>query len=171
MRTHTTNPLALALALASPRLASPPFLYRSDYGITREDQDAFAIESYRRASEAVAAGKFAKEIAPYTVSSRRGDTVVDTDVEPSATNPDKIPKLRSAFKKEGTVTAANASSLNDGACTMIMMDEEEAKAMGLKPVARVLGFADAEQVSTTITGVRRGRSFFSLSSPPPPTRP
>ncbi|GMI36121.1 hypothetical protein TeGR_g15211 [Tetraparma gracilis] len=122
-----------------------------DYGITREDQDAFAIESYRRASEAVAAGKFAKEIAPYTVSSRRGDTVVDTDVEPSATNPDKIPKLRSAFKKEGTVTAANASSLNDGACTMIMMDEEEAKAMGLKPVARVLGFADAEQAPEDFT--------------------
>jgi acetyl-CoA C-acetyltransferase len=123
----------------------------ADYSISREDQDAFAVESYRRAAEAVAAGKFEDEIAAVTLKTRKGETVVDTDEEPGNTAPAKIPSLRSAFKKEGTVTAANASSLNDGACAMIIMDEAEAQALGLKPVARVLGFADAEQAPEDFT--------------------
>jgi len=123
----------------------------ADYGITRGDQDDFAVESYRRAAAAIADGKFVDEIAPITIKSRRGDTVMSTDEEPGNTKPEKIPALRSAFKKEGTVTAANASSLNDGAASLIIMDESEAVAMGLTPIARVLGFADAEQAPEDFT--------------------
>ncbi|GMH73849.1 hypothetical protein TrLO_g2379 [Triparma laevis f. longispina] len=123
-----------------------------DYGITREDQDAYAVESYRRANTAIEAGKFKDEIADVTVKSRRGDTVVNEDAEPTNFNVDKMGSLRAAFKKEnGTVTAANASSLNDGAASMVMMSEEDAAAFGLTPIARVLGFGDAEQAPEDFT--------------------
>jgi len=123
-----------------------------DYGITREDQDNFAIESYRRASEAIAAGKFKDEIAPVEVKTRKGVNVVDTDAEPGNFDVSKMTALRAAFKREdGTVTAANASSLNDGAASMVIMSEDQASAFGLKPIAKILGFADAEQAPEDFT--------------------
>ncbi|GMH63847.1 hypothetical protein TrST_g14091 [Triparma strigata] len=123
-----------------------------DYGITREDQDAYAVESYRRANAAIEAGKFKDEICDVTVKGRRGDTVVSEDAEPGNFNVDKMGSLRAAFKREnGTVTAANASSLNDGAASMVMMSEEDAAAFGLTPIARILGFGDAEQAPEDFT--------------------
>lgn len=118
-----------------------------DYNITREEQDQYALESYRRAQQAVASGVFQDEIITVNVPQRRGDPiVVDTDEEPSAVNMEKLPTLRPAFKRtDGTVTAANASSLNDGAAAMVIMDEDAANELGLQPLARILGFGDAEQ--------------------------
>jgi acetyl-CoA C-acetyltransferase len=119
-----------------------------DFGFSREDQDAFAIESYRRAVEASERGFFKAEITPVTIKShRRGQhpKVFDTDEEMFNTKPDKIPSLRSAFKKDGTITAANASSLNDGAAAMVLMTGAKAKELGVTPLARIRGFADAAQ--------------------------
>ena len=106
--------------------------------ISRADQDSFAAESYRRALAAVEAGVFKEEIIPVTVKGRKGDTVVDTDEEPGRGNIDRLPKLRTAFDKEGTVTAGNASSLNDGAAAVVLMAAEEAKKRGLEPLARLV---------------------------------
>ncbi|WP_251359990.1 acetyl-CoA C-acyltransferase [Kangiella sp. TOML190] len=108
------------------------------YGFSREDQDAFAIESLTRANAAIEAGHFNNEIAPVTVKSRRGDTLVDTDEQPPKARPDKIPALRPAFKKDGTVTAANASSISDGAAAVVMMRQSEAEKRGLKPLAKIV---------------------------------
>lgn len=108
------------------------------YGFSREDQDAFAIESLTRANAAIEAGHFSNEIVPVTVKSRRGDTVVDTDEQPPKARPDKIPALRPAFKKDGTVTAANASSISDGAAAVVMMRQSEAEKRGLKPIAKIV---------------------------------
>jgi len=120
----------------------------NDYSISREEQDDYAIESYRRAQEAVTAGVF-EEVVPVSVPpKRRGadPVVVDADEEPGAVKLDKIVSLKPAFdRKNGTVTAANASSLNDGAAMMVLMTEEDAKARGINPLARILGFGDAEQ--------------------------
>lgn len=118
-----------------------------DYGFSREDQDAYAIESYRRAQRAVEDGVF-EEIVPVEVPQRRGPpTIVDKDEEPSSVNLDKLPTLKPAFDRSenGTVTAANASPLNDGACAMVLMTEEDAKAKGITPLARIRGFGDAER--------------------------
>ncbi len=109
------------------------------YGFSRDEMDAFAVESVTRAQAAVANGTFSGEIAPVTISSRRGDTTIDTDETPGAVNIDKIPKLRAAFKKDGTVTAATSSSIADGAAALLMMTESEAERRGLKPMARLLG--------------------------------
>jgi acetyl-CoA C-acetyltransferase len=106
--------------------------------ISREAQDAFAAESYRRALAAVEAGSFAAEIIPVTVKGRKGDVIVDTDEEPGRGNIDKLPKLRTAFDKEGTVTAGNASSLNDGAAAIVLMSADEAAKRGLKVVAKIV---------------------------------
>ncbi len=108
------------------------------YSFTREQQDAFAIESLTRANAAIKAGHFNNEIAPVTVKSRRGDTIVDTDEQPPKARPDKIPALRPAFKKDGTVTAANASSISDGAAAVVMMRQSEAEKRGLKPIAKIV---------------------------------
>jgi len=118
-----------------------------DYAISREEQDAFAIESYKRAQKAVESGIFSGEIESVVVPQRRGDpAVVDTDEEPFAVKLEKLPTLRPAFTRDnGTVTAANASSLNDGAAAMVLMSEEAALELGLKPLARVLGYGDAAQ--------------------------
>ncbi len=119
-----------------------------DYDISREEQDEYALESYRRSQEAVASGMFVGEIENVSVPQRRGKDpiVISEDEEPSAVKMDKVPSLRPAFKRDdGTVTAANASSLNDGAAAMVMMSEEAALEAGLKPFARILGFGDAEQ--------------------------
>ena len=118
-----------------------------DYAISREDQDAFAIESYRRAQQALKDGVF-EEVVPVEIPQRRGDpVVVDTDEEPNSVNLEKLPSLRPAFDRseKGSVTAANASSLNDGAAALILMTEEDAKQKGIQPLARIRGFGDAAQ--------------------------
>ena len=107
------------------------------YGFTREDQDNFAIESLARANKAIEEGSFKNEITPVTVKSRKGDVEVDTDEQPLKARPDKIPALRPAFKKDGTVTAANASSISDGAAAVVMMRQSEAEKRGLKPLAKI----------------------------------
>ena len=109
------------------------------YGFTREQQDAFAIESVRRAQQATEAGDFRWEIAPVTVSGKGGDTVIDTDEGPRRIKTDKIPSLKPAFAKDGTITAASSSSINDGASALVMMRESTAKKLGLQPIARMLG--------------------------------
>jgi acetyl-CoA C-acetyltransferase len=114
------------------------------YGITREEQDAFAIQSYQRTAAATEAGKFEAEIVPVEVPQRKGDPlVITTDEEYKRVKFEKIPELRAAFSKTGTVTAANASTINDGASALILMSEEKMKALGLKPLAKVISYADA----------------------------
>ena len=118
-----------------------------DYGISREEQDEYALESYRRSQEAIASGVFDDEIEKVEIKQRRKESIiVEQDEEPSAVNIDRVPTLRPAFTgNDGTVTAANASSLNDGAAAMVLMGEDNAKELGLKPLARILGCGDAEQ--------------------------
>jgi acetyl-CoA C-acetyltransferase len=111
------------------------------YGFTRADQDAFALESVKRAQAAVASGAFKDEIAPVTVAGKGGDVELATDEPPSLCKPDKIPALKPAFNKDGTVTAASSSSISDGAAALILMKESDAKAKGLTPIARVVGHA------------------------------
>jgi acetyl-CoA C-acetyltransferase len=115
------------------------------YSFSREDQDAYAIESLRRANLAIESGWFKKEISPVTISGRRGDTVVDTDEQPGSARPEKIPQLKPAFDKQGTVTAANASSISDGAAALTLMLAEDAIAQGLKPIAVIHGFDQSAQ--------------------------
>mmetsp|Transcript_19612 Transcript_19612/g.28414 ORF Transcript_19612/g.28414 Transcript_19612/m.28414 type:complete len:400 (-) Transcript_19612:201-1400(-) len=119
----------------------------SDYSISREEQDNYAIESYRRSQEAIEAGAFESEIESVQVPQRRGDpTIISTDEEPFSVKLDKVSTLRPAFQREnGTVTAANASSLNDGAAAMVLMSEQDALDRNLKPLARIRGYGDAEQ--------------------------
>lgn len=120
--------------------------------VTREEQDAFAVESYRRATEAWDAGKFNAEVVPVNVPQRRGDdVVVDRDEEYTNVRLDKIPSLRPAFDKEGTVTAANASTLNDGASALVLASEEAVAKHGLKPLAKILATADAAQAPEWFT--------------------
>ena len=109
------------------------------YKFTREEQDGFALESLARAKAAIEQGAFEREVAPVTLSSRRGDVEVSVDEGPGSARPDKIPQLKPAFRKDGTVTAANASSISDGAAALVLMRESEAKARGLKPLAVLRG--------------------------------
>ncbi|MDB4787106.1 acetyl-CoA C-acyltransferase [Flavobacteriales bacterium] len=119
-------------------------LCATKHGFSREDQDAFAIESYRRSSEAWSAGAFQDEVVPVSIPQRKGDpVVVAIDEEFSNVKVEKIPHLRPVFDKEGTVTAANASTLNDGASALVLMSEEMAKSRGITPLARLLSNADA----------------------------
>ncbi|WP_417369283.1 acetyl-CoA C-acyltransferase [Flavobacterium beibuense] len=121
-------------------------LCATEYKITREEQDAFAIESYNRSAAAWDAGKFDNEIVPVAVPQRRGEPVMVTkDEEYTNVKLDKIPSLNPVFTKEGTVTAANASTINDGAAALILMSEEKANELGLKPLAYIKSYADAEQ--------------------------
>ena len=113
--------------------------------ITREEQDAFAIESYTRAANAWKAGKFTEEIIPITVSTRKGDIIVSEDEEYKQVSFEKLPQLKPVFDKAGTVTAANASTLNDGASALVLMSKEKAEKLGLKPLAKILAYADAAQ--------------------------
>ena len=121
------------------------------YGFTREEQDAFASESVRRAQAAVAEGTFKDEIAPVTVSGRKGDVVVDTDEQPGKCDLGKIPTLRPAFKKDGTITAASSSSINDGAAALVLMRADDAKARGTKALARVVAHATHSQAPEWFT--------------------
>jgi acetyl-CoA C-acetyltransferase len=121
-------------------------LCASEYKITREEQDAFAIQSYERSAKAWEDGKFDSEIVPVAVPQRKGDPIMVTkDEEYTNVKLDKIPSLNPAFTKDGTVTAANASTINDGAAAVILMSEERAIAMGLKPLAYIKSYADAAQ--------------------------
>ena len=121
-------------------------LCASEYKITREAQDAFAIQSYERSAKAWEANKFDNEIVPVAVPQRKGDPIMVTkDEEYTNVRLDKIPTLNAVFTKEGTVTAANASTINDGAAAVILMSEEKAKAMGLTPLAYITSYADAAQ--------------------------
>ena len=107
------------------------------YNFTREDQDNFAITSLQRAKKAISDGKFDSEITPFTVKNRRGDITYDVDEQPGKANIEKIPKLRPAFKKDGSVTAANSSSISDGAAAVVLTRLSEAKNLGLKPLAKI----------------------------------
>ena len=116
----------------------------SEHSFSREDQDNFAIESYNRSAAAWEAGKFNDEVVPVEVPQRRGDAlIVSEDEEYKNVKMEKIPALRPVFDKEGTVTAANASTLNDGASAVVLMSKEKADALGIKPLAKIVGFADA----------------------------
>ena len=127
-------------------------LCAKEYKITREDQDAFAIESYRRAAAAWEAGKFADEIVAVPVPQRKGDPVMMAkDEEFTNVFLDKIPTLRPAFDKEGTITAANASTLNDGASALVLASEEMVEKLGLKPLAKIVSYADAAQAPEWFT--------------------
>jgi acetyl-CoA C-acetyltransferase len=127
-------------------------LCASTCGISRADQDAFAIESYKRSQAAWEAGKFAGEIVPVEIPQRKGDPIVFAkDEEPFNVKFDKIPSLSPAFAKDGTVTAANASTMNDGAAALVLMSAEKAAELGLKPIAKIKAYADAEQAPEWFT--------------------
>ena len=114
------------------------------YNVSRDEQDAFALESQTRAAKAIAGGRFRDEITPYEVPQRKGDPVVfDTDEYPRATTSERLGKLRPAFKKDGTVTAGNASGINDGAAAMVVTSESRANALGLKPQAMIRAYASS----------------------------
>lgn len=118
-------------------------LCAKECAVPRDAQDAFAVESYTRAQAAIKNGWFRDEIVPVTIASRTGDTIVDSDEDPLKTDFAKIPKLKPAFQKDGTVTAANASKINDGAAALVVMSGEKAKSLGLKPIARIIASASA----------------------------
>lgn len=120
--------------------------------ISREEQDAFAIESYKRSAAAWAAGKFKDEIVPVEIPQKKGDPILFAeDEEYKNVNFDKIPGLKPAFQKDGTVTAANASTMNDGAAALVLMSKEKADKLGMKPMAVIRGYADAEQAPEWFT--------------------
>lgn len=127
-------------------------LCASTCGVTREEQDAFAIESYKRSQAAVNGGKFDNEIVPVEIPQRKGDPVLFAkDEEPFNVKFDKIPELKGAFTKDGTVTAANASTMNDGAAALVLMSADKANELGLKPIAKIISYADAEQAPEWFT--------------------
>ncbi|WP_310533052.1 acetyl-CoA C-acyltransferase [Novosphingobium sp.] len=122
-----------------------------EYQLTREGQDAYSIESLRRAQEAIATGAFASEVVPVTVKTRAGEVIVDTDEQPGKGRPDKIPTLRPAFSKDGTITAASSSSISDGAAAMVLTRQSVADAKGLTPVARIVAVAGHAQEPSKFT--------------------
>jgi acetyl-CoA C-acetyltransferase len=122
------------------------------WGITREEQDEFGLRSQERAEAAIASGRFKDEIVPVVIKGKKGDIVFDTDEHPRATNAEKMAKLKPAFKKDGSVTAANASGINDGAAAVIVMSKEKADELGLKPMARIVSYASGG-VDPKIMGV------------------
>ena len=127
-------------------------LCAKEHNISREDQDAFAIESYRRAAAAWEAGKFNDEIVAVPVPQRKGDPImISKDEEYTNVFLDKIPSLRPAFDKEGTITAANASTINDGASALVLASEEMVQKLGLKPLAKIVSYADAAQAPEWFT--------------------
>jgi acetyl-CoA C-acetyltransferase len=124
----------------------------AECNITREAQDAFAIESYKRSQAASNNGKFDAEIVPVSIAQRKGDPkIVAKDEEPFNVKFEKIPELKGAFGKDGTVTAANASTMNDGAAALVLMNAAQVAALGIKPLAKIIGYADAEQAPEWFT--------------------
>ena len=133
-------------------MGSAAELCASECNISREEQDNFAISSYKRAQSAQADGKFDDEIIAVEIKDRKGEiTLFEKDEEPNAVKFDKIPGLKPVFKKDGTVTAANASTLNDGAAALVLMSAEKATELGLKPLAKILAYADAQQAPEWFT--------------------
>lgn len=133
-------------------MGSAAELCASECHITREEQDAYAIESYHKSQKAIADGKFKSEITALEIKDKKGNTtLIEQDEEPANVKFDKIAGLRPVFKKDGTVTAANASSLNDGACALVLMSKEKAEELGIKPLAKVLAYADAQQAPEWFT--------------------
>ena len=122
-----------------------------EYQFTREQQDEFAIESLRRANDAIRSGKFDKEIVPVTVVSRKGEVTVDIDEQPGKGNPDKIPQLRAAFAKDGTITAATSSSISDGAAALVLTRESIAEKLGKAPIARIVAHSAHAQAPERFT--------------------
>jgi len=120
-------------------------------GFTREEMDTFALRSLERATNAITSGNFKNEITAVTVKSRRGDITIDTDEQPGNARPDKIPSLRAAFKKDGTITAANSSSISDGAAALVLMKLSEAQSRGLSPLCKVMGHATNAQKPAEFT--------------------
>jgi acetyl-CoA C-acetyltransferase len=127
-------------------------LCAKECGISRGEQDAFAIESYTRSQAAWQSGKFADEVVPIDIPQRKGEPLkFYKDEEPFNVKFDKIPELKPAFQKDGTVTAANASTMNDGAAALVLMSKEKADELGLQPIAKILSYADAEQAPEWFT--------------------
>ncbi len=127
-------------------------LCASECNISREDQDKFAIKSYERSANSWKTGKFKEEVIPIVVPQRKGDPIlVDEDEEYANVKLDKIPQLKPVFQKEGTVTAANASTINDGAAALVLMSKEKASELGLKPLASIKGYADAAKAPEWFT--------------------
>ncbi|MCD6060590.1 MAG: acetyl-CoA acetyltransferase [Moraxellaceae bacterium] len=120
-------------------------------GLTRADMDSFAVDSLKRAQAAIANGNFKAEIVPVPVQTRKGEVLVDTDEQPGNASLDKIPTLKPAFAKDGTITAANASSISDGASALVLMRESEARARGLTPLARIVGHSTQSQHPSEFT--------------------
>jgi acetyl-CoA C-acetyltransferase len=133
-------------------MGSAAELCATECNISREDQDAYAIESYKRAQKAQSEGKFKNEITPVELKDKKGDiTLFADDEEPAAVKFDKIPSLKPVFKKDGTITAANASTLNDGAAVVILMSKQKADELGIKLLAKIIAFADAQQAPEWFT--------------------
>ena len=133
-------------------MGSAAELCATDCNISRVEQDAYAIESYKRAQKAQSEGKFSDEITPVELKDKKGDiNLFANDEEPGAVKFDKIPTLKPVFKKDGSVTAANASTLNDGAAVVILMSRKKADEMGIKPLARIISYADAQQAPEWFT--------------------
>jgi acetyl-CoA C-acetyltransferase len=127
-------------------------LCASEHNITREAQDAFAIESYKRSQAAIEAGRFDAEICAVEIPQRGGEPkIMNKDEEPYNVKFDKIPALKPVFVKDGTITAANASTMNDGASALVLMSKEKMESLGLKPLAKIIGYADAEQAPEWFT--------------------
>ena len=126
-------------------------LCAKDMKFSREEQDAFAIESYKRSAAAWSAGKFKEEVVPVTVKTKKGEVEFAEDEEYKNVMFEKIPTLKPVFQKDGTVTAANASTMNDGAAALVLMSKEKADALGIKPLAKIKGFADAAQAPEGFT--------------------
>jgi acetyl-CoA C-acetyltransferase len=121
------------------------------YNISRQEQDAFAIDSYERAQRSIKDGLFAREITPISVEQRGGAVLIDTDEEPTKAKLDKIPQLKPVFSKDGSVTAANASTINDGAAALILVSHDKVKELGLSPIARIVSFGEAKQAPELFT--------------------
>ena len=122
-----------------------------EYQFTRADQDDYAIESLRRANDAITSGRFDKEVVPVTVATRKGEVTVDRDEQPGKGNPEKIPQLKAAFAKDGTITAATSSSISDGAAALVLTRQSVAEKLGKTPIARVVAHAAAAQEPAKFT--------------------
>jgi len=138
-------------AYTNEAMGSCAELCAKEYKFSRQDQDAFAVESYKRSAAAWAAGKFKDEIVPVEIKNKKTTLLIEEDEEYKKVNFEKIPKLRTVFQKDGTVTAASSSKMSDGAAAVILMSKEKADSLGLKPLAKIIGFADAEQASEWFT--------------------
>lgn len=132
-------------------MASAAELCAAECNISREEQDAYAVESYKRALKAQSEGKFSNEITPVEIKDKTGSTLISEDEEPKKVKFEKIASLKPTFKAGGTITAANASTLNDGAAALVLMSEDKANELGLKPLARILSYADAQQAPEWFT--------------------